>query len=281
MNKINVGVIVLNWNGKVDTIECLASVAASKTKTIDLRVYVVDNASEDGSVKAFKKQFPDFTYIVNQKNLGFSGGNNVGVYQAIADGAAYVILLNNDTTVAPDTFERLVVGAKKHQFDIASPKIYFYPGREFHHQHYQRSERGKVIWYAGGRNDWANVIPKHIGVDEVDHGQWQRPQETEFASGCCMLIDRKVVKAIGGLDDTFRAYFEDNDYCMKARRRGFTIGYIPDSKMWHKNAGSSGGSGSKTQVDLVDRSRFIFAMRYSPLRAKLAIIRNRLRNRRG
>ena len=133
-----------------------------------------------------------------------------------------------------------------------------------------------VCWC--GRNDWLNVIPHHIGVDEVDHGQWEEAQETEFATGCCMLIHKKVVDQIGGLDERYTAYFEDNDYCMKAKRKRFTIGYCPESKMWHKNAGSTGGSGSKSQTDLVDESRYTFAMRYASWRAKLAIIRNKLRS---
>lgn len=271
-----VAVIILNWNGKKDTLECLASIKKSKPKEIELSVYIVDNASKDDSVKAIKKTYPQYTLIENQTNLGFAGGNNVGLKQAFADGADAAILLNNDTTVKPDTFEKLVIGARKNKFDLAAPKIYFYPGNEFHKNDYKKSEQGKVIWYAGGRIDWANVIPSHIGVDEVDHGQWEEDQETEFATGCCLYISKNVYQKIGGLDQGYRAYFEDTDYCIKAKKKGFTVGYVPEAKMWHKNAGSSGGSGTKTQVDLVDTSRFRFAMRHAPWRAKLAIIKNRI-----
>lgn len=238
---------------------------------------MIDNDSEDNSIEAFKKSFPEITYIQNDKNLGYSGGNNVGIKRAIEDGAEWVILLNNDTTIKSDTLEKLVSLTDKYGYDIASPKIYFYPEREFHYNQYLDSERGKVIWYAGGRIDWANIIPKHIGVDEFDHGQWEQAQETEFATGCCMLIKATVIKTIGMLDDTYTAYFEDTDYCMKAKKAGYKVGYIPQSKMWHKNAGSTGGSGSVSQIDLVDKSRFIFAMRYGSWRAKLAIIRNKFR----
>jgi len=275
--KLKIAVILLNWNGLTDTLECLESISKSKTSQIELLVYIVDNASGNQELSKIKAKFPDYHYIQNKKNLGYSGGNNVGINQAIQDGADYVCLLNNDTTVKADTFEKLALGAVENKFDLSSPKIYFYPGREFHKSDYTKSERGKVIWYAGGRNDWANVIPHHRGVNEVDHGQWEKPENIEFASGCCLLIHKKVVVKIGGLDDTYKAYFEDNDYCMKAKKQGFSIGYVPQSKMWHKNASSTGGSGSKQQRDLVDRSRFIFAMRYASLRAKLAIIRNRIK----
>lgn len=273
---MKVGVIILNWNGKKDTLECLSTVATTKSDKHEFVIYVVDNASSDDSVDVFKKKYPDCTYIVTQKNLGYAGGNNVGIEAALADGCDAVILLNNDTTVQSTTFDRLVSGAIKHKFDLAAPKIYFYPGNEFHLKQYKKSELGKVIWFAGGRMDWANIIPHHIGVDEVDHGQWEKPSETEFATGCCLYINKRVLKKLGGLDATYTAYFEDNDYCMKARKQGFIIGYIPQAKMWHKNASSSGGSGSKKQVGVVDRSRFIFAMRYASWRAKLAIIRNKL-----
>lgn len=274
--QIRVGIIILNWNGKQDTIECLDTVVRSKTERIDLSIYVVDNASSDDSVEAIKQKFPKIDLIENQENLMFAGGNNIGIKQAFADGADYVILLNNDTTVHPDTFEQLVTGAIEHGFELASPKIYFSAGCEFHRDQYTSSERGKVIWYAGGRIDWANVIPSHIGVDEVDHGQWGQTQETDFATGCCLLISKKVIEKVGYLDEAYRMYFEDNDYSQRARRAGLKIGYIPAAKMWHKNAGSTGGSGSKTQVDFVDKSRFRFAMRYAPWRAKLAVIRNKL-----
>lgn len=269
-------VIVLNWNGKKDTLECLESVKKSKFRQIALSVYIVDNASTDDSVSAIKKNFPDYKLIVNAQNLGFAAGNNVGIKQALADGADYVILLNNDTTVKPDTFEQLVTGAVKNKFNLAAPKIYFYPGCEFHKNQYKPAERGKVIWYAGGRIDWANVIPSHIGVDEVDHGQWETPMETDFATGCCLLIDKSVVAQIGYLDQAYKMYFEDNDYSQRAKAQKLKVGYLPGAKMWHKNAGSTGGSGSKTQVDYVNQSRFKFAMRYAPWRAKLAIIRNQI-----
>lgn len=274
--KSKIGIIILNWNGKKDTLECLDTVIKSKTKTIDLDIYVIDNASSDNSVEIIRKAYPQVNLVVNQKNLGFSGGNNVGIEKAISNDCDAVILLNNDTTVKPDTFEKLVTGAQLNNFDLAAPKIYFYPGQEFHQKDYKKTEQGSVIWFAGGRMDWDNVIPKHIGVDEVDHGQWEEAVETEFATGCCLYIDKKVVDTIGGLDPTFTAYFEDLDYCLKAKQKEFKVGYVPQAKMWHKNASSSGGAGSTKQVGVLDKSRFIFAMRYASWRAKLAIIRNKL-----
>lgn len=277
MAKPQVAVIILNWNGLADTLECLESVLKSKTKTIDLQTILVDNGSTDKSVSTLKNRYGDqIKLLENSRNLGFSGGNNVGIRAALESGTTHVILLNNDTTVAPDTFQNLFTSAQKHGFDLASPKIYFYPGCEFHHDQYQKSERGKVIWYAGGRIDWANVIAAQIGVNEVDLGQHDQACETEFATGCCLLIDKKVIDKIDLLPTIYTAYWEDTDYCLQAQKAGFKIGYTPDAHLWHKNAGSSGGSGSTKQIKLAGKSRLIFALRHAPLRAKLALIKHKI-----
>jgi GT2 family glycosyltransferase len=238
---------------------------------------VVDNASTNDSVKRIKTKYPWVNLIENTENLKFAGGNNTGISQALKDGAGYILLLNNDTVVAPDLIETMYQGTIAHGFDIASPKIYFYPGKEFHHQDYREDETGRVIWYAGGRIDWANVWPSHLGVDEVDHGQFDRTGPTEFATGCAMLINNKVFKQTGLLDPVYNFYFEDTDFCLKAKKHGFNIGYIGTSSLWHKNAGSTGGSGSKRQKKYIDRSRLIFAMRYAPVRAKLALLKLQLK----
>lgn len=278
-SKPRIGVILLNWNGLTDTLECLQSIEKSKTQRLSLSVYVADNASQKDELAVITQKYPNVIGLQNDANLGYSGGNNVAIQKALDDGCEYICLLNNDTTVDSELFQNLYEGLVSNNFDLASPKIYFYKGDEYHKSQYKKSELGTVIWYAGGRNDWNNIIPSHRGVDEVDHGQFDRDGETDFATGCCMLIKRDVIEKIGLLDDSYIAYFEDNDFCMRARNAGFTIGYCGQPFMWHKNAGSSGGSGSKKQSDLVSASRFKFAMKYGSLRAKLAILRNRIKSR--
>lgn len=271
--RLKTTVIILNWNGLTDTIECLDSLSKSQTKQVDLSVLVVDNASSDNSVTVIKKKYPQIELLVNPANLGFAGGNNVGIRHSLKGGADYVVLLNNDTTVSPQTIEALVTESRAHKYALASPKIYFYPGNEFHRESYNHSERGKVFWYAGGHMDWANIIPSHLGVDEVDHGQYDLARETEFATGCCLAISKAVIDRIGVLDESYHMYFEDNDLCQRASRAGFKVGYIPQAHMWHKNAGSTGGSGSIKQAKLVNQSRIKFGLRYGSFRTKFALIR--------
>ncbi len=274
MTKPHLAVIILNWNGIKDTLECLDSLTQTSTQGLHFHTYVVDNASTDNSVSIITTKFPHIQLLTNSSNLGYAGGNNVGIKQALQDGASHIVLLNNDTTVAKHTFTRLYSGVTTHHFHLASPKIYFYPGREFHLKSYRKSELGHIIWYAGGHIDWNTVIPSHIGVDEFDHGQFNHFAETTFATGCCLLIRRQVFDRIGLLSTAYHAYFEDTEFCLRAHRAGFRIGFIPTSHLWHKNAGSSGGSGSTTQTKLVNPSRLRFALRYAPLRTKLAVLKN-------
>jgi len=269
MAQAKIALIILNWNGLKDTLECLSSL--SKSDRQDTTVYVVDNHSSQDEAAVIAGLHPWVKVIRNSANLGFSGGNNVGIKAALKDHAQSVILLNNDTQVAPDTLAKLVAASIKYHFDIASPKIYFYKGREFHPV--PAPEQGKIIWYAGGIMDWANVIATHRGVNEFDHGQYDRAEATDFATGCCMFIAKQLFARIGFLDEAFTAYYEDNDFCQRAHRAGFKIGYLPQSHLWHRNASATGGSGSTVQNPLIKKSRLTFALRHAPPRAKIALLR--------
>lgn len=208
-----------------------------------------------------------------QKNLGFTGANNLGVKQAFHWGADLIMLLNNDTIVHPD----LAVELQAANADIAVPKIYFYPRFEFHHARYRPSDRGKVIWYAGGAIDWNNIMGIHSGVDAVDRGQFAVSREVEFATGCCMLIKKAVINKIGLFDDRYYLYLEDLDFSVRARRAGFIIRYQPQAILWHKNAQSIGGSGSTLQDYYFTRNRLLFGFRYASLKTKFALFRQSLK----
>lgn len=264
-------IIVLNFNGKKDTLECLQSLKKSE-------VIVVDNGSTDGSVRAIRDKFPEIKILENKKNLGFAKGNNVGIRYALNQGADYIILLNNDTIVEINTLVRLIeVASSNNRIGILGPKIYFAKGFEFHQGRYKKNELGKVIWYAGGLIDWRNVLGVHRGVDEVDEGQYDKQEEVEFVSGCCMFIKREVFKKIGLLDERFFLYFEDLDFCLRAKKVGFRIVYVPEAVIWHKNAATVGGSGSDRQRYHYRRSRLIFGLRFAPIKTKLALIRESIK----
>ncbi|MDP3998644.1 MAG: glycosyltransferase family 2 protein [bacterium] len=276
MKKISL--IILNWNGKADALACLKSLRELRVMNYELRIIIVDNASEDSSVEEIHKKFPQVVILENNENLGFAEGNNVGIREALKEGADCIILLNNDTLVDNDLVEELLKAAESDPIiGVVSPKIYFAPGFEFHKDRYKGEDRGKVIWYAGGEIDWQNVLGSHRGVDEVDSGQYNKVEETNFATGCCMLVKREVFKTTGLLDKKYFLYYEDTDFCQRARRAGYKILYTPKAIVWHKNAASSDKPGSPTHVYYQTRNRLLFGFLYASLRTKMALFRESLR----
>jgi GT2 family glycosyltransferase len=274
----SVFVSLLNFNGRKNTLECLESLKKINLADIKLTVLIVDNNStEPLDLKDDVQGEIKIKVIKNKNNLGFSGGNNVGIRYALKNNADYILLLNNDTYVDPNFLTELLKTAEKDKsFGILVPKIYFAPGFEFHKDRYAKEQLGKVFWYAGGKMDWNNVIGSNRGVDEVDKGQFDKTEETEIATGCCMLISREVSEKIGYFDEEYFLYYEDADLTIRAKNNGFKIMYVPGSIIWHKNAGSVGGSGSVLQDYYITRNRLLFGFRYAPARSKLALFRESL-----
>ncbi len=278
-----VTIVILNFNGQKDTVECLKSIDRLKATNYKLKVVVVDN----GSTNKFKIQFSGFAWGENSKfkddelkiirndyNLGFAGGNNVGIKHSLEQGADYVLVLNNDTIVDENLLEQLLKAAKEDpEIGIIAPKIYFAKGYEFHKDKYTDLEKGKVIWYAGGVMDWKNVLGRHRGVDAVDIGQFNKSGLTEFASGCCMFVKREVFLKVGFFDEKYFLYYEDSDFCLRAKKMGYKIWFTSSALLWHKNAGSAGGSGSTLQDYYITRNRMLFGIKYAPFRLKFALLR--------
>lgn len=264
---------ILNFNGRDNTIDCLKSLEKSSKSGFDLKVVVVDNASVE---KLEIPPFPNLNIhlIKNKENLGFSGGHNVGIDYSLKNGADFVVILNNDTVVDQNLIlELLNIAVSNPDVGIIAPKIYFAKAFEFHKNRYKKEDLGKVLWFAGGKMDWRNVIASHRGVDEVDKGQYDRTQTTDFASGCCMLIKKEVFDKVGMFDERYFLYYEDNDLSQRAKKTGFSIVYNPKAVLWHKNAGSAGGSGSTLQDYYITRNRMLFGMKFVNLRAKFSLIR--------
>lgn len=275
---MKVFVVILNLNGKDFTLDCLTSLEdLKKPKNTEVFLLVVDNGSTDNSVAAIKKNFPHVFILENRKNLGFAEGNNIGLRFALKEGADFILVLNNDTIVDKNLLTELLREVKDERVGILGPKIYFAPGYEFHKDRYQESEKGKVLWYAGGKMDWGNVLASHRGVDEVDHGQYDQVSPTDFTSGCCFLVKREILEKIGLFDARFFLYYEDNDLCQRAKKVGFKVLFVPKAHLWHLNAGTAGGSGSTLQEYYITRNRLLFGAKFAPLRAKLALFRESLK----
>ncbi len=264
MDNPSVYIIVLNWNGKNDTLECLHSL--QQVTYPNFRVVVVDNASSDCSVDAIREKFPSVQIISNKENLRFAGGNNVGIRYALDYGADYVLLLNNDTVVDKEFLTEMVaIADQSARMGMIGPKIYYY-------------SEPKKIWYAGGRIEWWKGWVSHIGIRELDGGQYDAITEVDYLTGCCMLVKREVIEKVGILDESFYIYGEDADWCIRASRAGYKLMYVPSSMVWHKLSASIGGHLSwfknwnklKSQLRLMVR----YAKPYHWLTIPIAMISN-------
>lgn len=213
-------VIVLNWNGKADTLECLRSLRATAYE--NYRVVLVDNGSEDDSIPAVRAEFPAVEIVAVGRNLGFAGGNNVGIQHALDAGADYVYLINNDTTVDPAYLTELVAAAE------ADPKVGAVGGKIMY---FSEPER---IWFAGGKMNWLRNKGEHIGLDEIDAGQYDTPKEVAYLTGCSLLVKREVLEKVGLLEEDYFLYYEDADFSLRVQNAGYSTVYAPKSKIYHK-----------------------------------------------
>ena len=217
-----VSIIILNWNSYEVTRDCLASL--EKVDFPNREVVLVDNGSHDGSADRLAREFPAVRIIRNEQNLGFTGGNNVGIRDALERSPDYLLLLNNDTVVAPNFLSELVkVAETDKRIGLLNPKIYYF-------------EPPDRIWYAGGiRKPW-RVFPLHLGLRKRDDGSYNQTREVSFITGCALMIKAVVVRQIGLLDEVFFLTFEDADWSMRASRAGFKQFYVPASVIWHKDS---------------------------------------------
>lgn len=276
MKSKTVVTVILEYQNPLMTLETLESLQkAYLPKGYKHKIIVVDNSPvPDGQLAKALKKSRQISLITTHQNTGFAAGNNLGIKKAKSLKPDYYLLLNNDVSVDKYFLKHLLQATD--QGDLIVPKVYFAKGYEFHKEKYKPSQRGKVLWYAGGEIDWSNVYTKHFGMDEVDKGQYDQPREINFANFCCILIKAQVFKKVGLLNHKYFLYWEDADMAIRAQRQGFKLWYQPQAVIWHKSSGSS-GSGSLLHDYYLTRNRLVFGLKYAPLRAKLALIKESMR----
>ncbi len=213
-------VIVLTWNGEKFIMPCLTALLSQEYAPFE--VIVVDNASVDASVAIAQSFAPRMRVIRNDYNLGFAAGNNVGLQ--VADGDI-VVLLNQDTVVQSGWLRAIIDTLADSTVGIVGCKALYPDGCSFQH--------------AGGIVDPACAFTRHIGWDEPDQGQYDAPSEPDFVTGAALAIHRRVLQKLGGLDEQFHpAFFEEVDYCYRARRAGFRVVYQPRAVLYHHETAS-------------------------------------------
>lgn len=242
----SVYIILVNFNGAKDTIECIKSL--NNINYENFKIVVVDNKSSDEDKLKLKEADVKFHLIESNENLGFAGGNNIGIKYAIDNNADFVLLLNNDTLVHKDFLNELMKYTEIN-VGVIGPKILYYP------------EVSK-IWFAGGMINWFKFIGQHFGEKQEDNGQFNTLKEVDFVTGCCMLIDSNVFKKVGLLPEGYFMYFEDVDFCVKVKDAGYKLIYNPNSEIYHKVSISSGGEESPFILKYSNRNRLKFMKKY-------------------
>lgn len=273
-----VAIIILNWKQPQLTVDTIESVLKIKNNNFKYQIILVDNGSPDQSLEIFKAKYQknkSVKILETKSNLGYAGGNNFGIKYALKNKFDYLMLLNNDVLVDPNFLQNLI--NQTTNYDLVGPKIYFAPGYEYHHDRYSKKERGKVIWSVGGKVDWNNIYGSNLGIDEVDHGQFDlKNEQIDFISGCCLMAKREVFQKLKGLDDQYFMYFEDVDFCQRAKLNNFKMAYIPESVIWHINSGSTKGPGD-LQNYFITRNRLYFTFKFAKLRTKFAVFRESIK----
>lgn len=212
----------------------------------ELEIIVVDNGSTDGSPELVAARFPIVRLIRHERNLGFAAGNNTGLAAATGDVLA---LLNQDTLVRPNWLTQLVQGVTSDpHIGIGGCKI-LYPDQ-------------RTIQHAGGVIQYPLALPYHLGYRQPDDGRWDQQREMDFVTGAAIGFRRDVLEAIGPLDEGFYpAYYEDVDFCARARAAGYTVTYFPLATLIHLEATSIGWN-SPTYLQHIHRGRMRYLLKH-------------------
>jgi GT2 family glycosyltransferase len=243
--------VVLSWNGRDDTLRCLESL--TDVRWAGLEIVCVDNGSSDGSQQAVRERFPEVELIEAGANLGYSGGNNLGIRHALEHGARWVMLVNNDATVAPDVVDGFERAARER------PRAGILAGKVYLAEHPQR------IWFAGQRvSELLGYSGRPRGYRRRDGPRYSRVSSTGRAVGALMAVSREAVEAIGLLDEDLFLYVEDVDWALRVRAAGLEVVFAPDARAWHRVSAATGGEdvsthtlyyGARNTITVLERRR--------------------------
>lgn len=239
-----VSIILVNYNGWKDTVECINSL--NQINYSNYEIIVVDNASVGDDLLQFQNyEFSNVTFIKSAENLGFSGGNNLGIECALKSKSEYILLLNNDTVVQPDFLNIMVSKAEENSIGVVTPMIKYF-------------DRKDTIWSAGGKISKIRASGFTYGFNK-NESELNRDFYCTFASGCCMLIKSEVIKNVGMLDTGYFLYLEDTDYSFRIINAGYKIYYAASSTIYHKVTSTTSRDNKLLPLYYSVRNRLYFA----------------------
>lgn len=246
-------VVILNWNNLTDTLECVDSVLRSDYRR--LAVWVVDNGSDEDPTGPLGEQFPGARVIRLADNFGYSGGNNVGLKLAMEQEAQYVLLLNNDATLAPDTITRLVAAMETDsRIGMATPRVFLY-------------DQPTEVYWDGGTIDWVTGLTPHRSTELPRSGGIL---SSEWLDGCCLFVRLAALEDVGLLDERYFLYYEDAEWTVRASRRGWVNAVILDASARHKVSRSTGSLSGPLASFYFPRNRYLLLRTHGPLRTHFA-----------
>jgi GT2 family glycosyltransferase len=247
--------VVLNWNGGDDTLAALGSLREVET-------ICVDNGSTDGSAERVAERFPEVELLRTGDNLGFSGGNNVGIRRALERDADWVLLLNNDAVADPALPAALEAAARQRpDAGVLACKVYF-------------AEPPDTLMYAGGSvrlrlGYWG----RQDGFGERDDGSFDRVRDVDRATGAAMAVSREALVRAGLLDEQLFAYAEDAEWCLRIARAGLAVVFVPGATVRHVGSASTGGLRSPTSLYYDTRNMIVVCERFARLPPGLRALR--------
>ena len=255
-----ISIITINYNGLKDTCELMDTLPLDDKS---LEVIVVDNASRQDEATVIEQRYPQVKVIRSNKNLGFAGGNNLGIEAA---SGKYLYFINNDTLLSlpDDPVKNSKYGmmpelrhlVERFEFDpkigMVCPKIRFAWGQ-------------RPIQYAGFTPlSRVTLRNSSIGFNELDYGQYDTPHPTPYGHGAAMMVRREVIEKAGMMPTCYFLYYEELDWSMMIQRAGYTIWYEPASTIYHKESQATGQE-SPLRTYYITRNRLLLAKRNSPL----------------
>lgn len=242
--KKDIAIIIPNWNGGEFLKDCLTSLR--KIESNNLFVIVVDNGSSDNSISLIKNNFSEVAVLENKENLGFAAACNQGIKYCLEKKIDYVLLLNNDTVVAPDFLDRMLEASGQDKVGIVGAKIYYH-------------DQPKKIWFAGGRFINWRASGQHKSWMKNDQKNLCGVGDSDFITGCAMLIKKEVFQDVGFFFEPYFLTVEDLDFCYQAKKKGWKIKVALDAKIWHKVSFSRQGEFSFSNGYYGTRNRLYFA----------------------
>lgn len=243
---VDISFITVNFNGLADTKELLLSIEKYLNGLFEYETIVVDNGSKTDETVSLRHCFPEVTFIRSERNLGFAGGNNLGI---AASSGRYIMLINNDTLLIDESVSSLIKFMDENkEIAATSPKIYY-------------TGMPRIIQYAGF-TPFSKITLRNrsVGYNELDAGQHNTPSETFATHGAAMIVRRDVIERIGNMPEIYFLYYEELDWCMKMKRYGYKLWYQPSAVIVHKESQST-GMDSPLKRFYMTRNRLLFTKR--------------------